>query len=305
MKSIVLTISILIGFFAYTQTIELFTLNQYTTANNTKTGFISLSDIYANEQFMDSIGILPENPTDIQRVMLTDVYRKRLLQGTKTAEKDTVYLYNYETNALVKMPVSYLKSIAKINMYADVVDAQNTLSPDDFMFGFEVNHQVVTKLGNEFRILVSIGKSNPFQLTKLQPFVWKKISANEFPFSQLARNQPFDYPIKDLKFHYYKSENYQYFVVSEILSSDMIILDLKGNKINEISFGSSESCSLTALSEDPNIIIQFVGSLFKNLPEVFLGFEELEASISCTPIIYFVDPHYNYISINSDYKHRM
>lgn len=305
MKYLILFIWMFFALGTYAQSLAIFTLSQYTLANNQKTGFISISDIYDNEQFMDSIGILPENPTDIQRVMLSGVFRNRLFQGTKTTEKDTVYLYNYKTNAFVKIPVSSLKSIAKINMYADVEDEQNTLSPVDFMFGFEVNHQVINKLGNYSSVLVAIGKSNPFQLTKLQPFVWKKISANEFPFSQLARNQPFDYPIKDLKFHYYKSENYQYFVVSEILSSDMIILDLKGNKINEISFGSSESCSLTALSEDPNIIIQFVGSLFKNLPEVFLGFEELEASISCTPIIYFVDPHYNYISINSDYKHRM
>jgi len=305
MKKSLLLACLLFSLWSYSQTIELFTLNQYTAANTQKTGFISLSDKYDNEKFLDSIGILPEKPSDIQHVPLAGIFRKRLLEGTKITEKDTVYLYNYATNAFVKTPVSSTNTIAKIGWNFTKEDSKNPINPNEFMYGLEVNEQVIKEVGYEAKVLVYIGASNPFKLQKLQPFVWKKISAKEFPFSKLARTQPFEYKINELKFHYYKSENYQYYMVSETLSQDLVILDLKGNKVNEITFGSSESCSLAPLSEDPKFSLQFVGALLHDLPEAFLGFYELESSISCTPIIDFVDPHYNYISINNDYKHKM
>ena len=300
MKSIVLTLSILIGFFAYTQTIELFTLNQYTTANNTKTGFISLSDKYDNEKFLDSIGILPKNASNFQRVPLASIFRKRLLEGTKSTEKDTVYLYNYETNALVKTPVSSIKTIAKINDYANEEDLVQPANPNDFMYGMEVNNQVLKELGDVARVFVYIGPSNPFKLQKLQPFVWKKISDKEFPFSKMNNKQQISTPIKDLKFHYYKSENYQYFVVSDMFSRHLVILDLIGNKVNEIVFSNSESSSIAKIVEGTQYKTQFVGTLFESQPEVFLGFETIV--FSCNKI-YFVYPTLSPLTINCDNRH--
>jgi hypothetical protein len=277
-----------------------FTLIEHTLSNSQKIGFVSLSDVYNTENLTDSVRILPESTSDIQRVPLTENYRKRLLTGTKTSEQDTVYLYNYETNAFVKIPVSALTTIAVINMYSDSYKKQNITYPERFSYGFEVPISTVKKLGNISRVFVCIGKSNPFQLQKLKPFNWKKISAKEFPFSKIDTNQLFTCPINDLQFHYYKSENYQYYTASETFNRYMIILDLQGNKINVVSFQSGESSTITPITEGNPDKIQFVGSLFKDKPEVFLGFESI--SFMCH-LIYFVDTKDNHLSINCDCRH--
>jgi hypothetical protein len=286
--------------FAQSKQIEVFPLIEHTLSNSQKIGFVSLSDVYNTENLKDSVRILPENPSDIQRVPLTGNYRKRLLTGTKTSEQDTVYLYNYENNALVKIPVSALKTIAVINMYADLNDEEETANPNNFMYGFEIPFTTVKKLGDISRVFVCIGNSNPFQLQKLKPFIWKKISAKEFPFSKMDANQRFTSPMNTIKFHYYKSENYQYYTVSETFNRYMIILDLQGNKINVVSFQSGESSTITPITEGNPDKIQFVGSLFKDKPEVFLGFESI--TFMCH-LIYFVDTKDDYLTINCDCRH--
>ena len=277
MKLILVLLFILPFGFSYSQLLDLHMLHYSVNQNMV---FVTLSGDYEFEKLKDSICSNFKDSLKNQQIYLSLNHRKILLNDLTILETDTMYLYNYETNRIKKIYISDLEMFA-------VLDPDNTYL-DLFNIGFKIDDNSRKDLGNIFKVLVYIGKSNPFNLNRMKPFVWKKIKSKDFPFSKMDTIQKFDDDLKKLSFHYYKSDYYEYFVVNDLYSEYVLIFDFQGNKINEVSFYFTESCPNAVVSE--NILSQqYVGSLFKDKPELILGFED--CSFECSHLI-FTNPLY-------------
>ena len=293
MKLILVLLFIFLVSTSFSQSLDLYSLRIYTLSDNQQIGFVSLSDKYLIYEYGDPNEVLPDEPIYNYQIPLNGIYRTRLFAGTNIQETDTMFLFNYKTNTLVKVPVSKLKSFARLNEYADEDFLKCHPESDLYMFGFEINEQDVKSIGLSDGVFIYFGNFNPFKTEKLNPFVWKKIKAKDFPFSKMDTTQKFYSALKELCFHYYKSDYYQYYVVNDLYSEYVLIFDFQGNKINEISFHFTESCPLAVVSE--NVLSQqYVGSIFKDKPELIMGFED--CSFECSHII-FTNPLFGEIVV--------
>lgn len=292
--------------------LELFGIVDIEEYDNNKVGLISVSDIYSLSENKDSLAI--SNGKSNQKYFeLNGIYRQRLLTKTHISESDSVYIYNYEANDLMSLPIKKLKTIAYLNIYTDVNNCP--CNQDYYMIGFEVPK---TSLNNLNEALVYIGKQNPFIKGEMKPIVWKKIKYNEFPITKsnlkISKNNGNTYAYKSDKYYYFIND---YKVKIENSSSDyentnrhLMIVDIKtGNLIFERNFEENESSSPSQLNfgiSDPNnkyitdVKNQWTGKLFKNYPEVIFGFEDV--SFGC-PNIMFINSKKKDIYINCDNRH--
>jgi hypothetical protein len=277
MKLILVLLFILPFGFSYSQSLDLHVLHL---SVNQNVVFVPLSGDYDFEKIKDSICSNLKDSLKNQQINLSLNRRKTLLNDLSILETDTMYLYNYETNTIKNICISDLAMFAILDSDFNHLDLYN--------IGFKIDDNSRKDLGNIFKVLVYIGKSNPFNLNRMKPFVWKKIKSKDFPFSKMDTIQKFDGDLKELRFHYYKSDYYEYYVVNDLYSEYVLIFDFQGNKINEVSFYFTESCPNAVVSE--NILSQqFVGSIFKDKPELILGFED--CSYECSHLI-FTNPLY-------------
>jgi hypothetical protein len=145
-----------------------------------KVGIISLSDSYRLSEHPDSIAIPDLSSVEDRKYFTLDSkYRRRFLYRTNVSETDSVFIYNYEKDAIASYKVKNLKVVACMNMYG----AGNLDTQRDYMLGFEVSSSVQKKFQGA---LVYVGKENPFIRGQLKSIVWKKIEPTAFPSNKLS-----------------------------------------------------------------------------------------------------------------------
>lgn len=289
---------------------DLFWIRDLEENENKKVGFISLSDIYPLSKHPDSLAI--PNLENIAKenqlyFKLNSTYRKKFLSKTNISESDSVFIYDYYSDVLMSYSVKNLNVVAYLNNYMDISDCP--CNQYDYMIGFEVAKSNLNGFGKYFSdVLVSIGKRNPFARGQMKSIDWKKIPSEKFPFKrgQLAEAQKKDINTNAIKGQAYFSENnkYQIFIQDYILSKENIYLQNRHlivfdkemeNIVYETLFSSSESTSIAPIGG------QWIGSLFKNKPDVIFGFEGV--SFGCPYIDYINSKDNKYIEINCDNRH--
>lgn len=278
--------------------IELFVSYNDTIEKNMN--FVSVSDIYKYDS--DSISTTMPNPKHIEiknryRTILSDQYRKKLLEKTGISESDSLFAYYYTSNNLERFAIKDLTSMAVISPYVSPEDTN--LSEYDYQLGFEFPARIKSKMYES--ILLFIGKNNPFAGIQFTAIKWTQIKYSDLPEHLLK------YKNNSFKYYLYQTDNYKYYVIN--LNGDesfgnriLTIIDTNKNKlIDEIELGQGEGTSLAPLNgfvEDG--IEQWEGKLLKDYPPVIFGFEYL--SFGCESLFFIEDP-VKRIYLNCDNRH--
>ena len=158
--------------------LNLFYLWEWDGSKGKNTYFVSLSDIYVLSENPDSLAIpnfLDEgrDKEGLSYFELIYIYRKRFLTNTKIAEEDSLFIFDYSTNALRSFQIKSLKVVAHSNIYEDASSCP--CNQYDYMIGFELNRNIFDEgEKNSIHKLVYVGKKSPFFIGGMKPIVWQK-----------------------------------------------------------------------------------------------------------------------------------
>lgn len=265
--------------------------------------FVSLSDILENHDFIpqESIDKLKSNSYRSHSIDLSTDARAKLLKQSKLSESDSLFIYNYGNQKLIKKPLKNLKAIAYLSPYSS---GNEDLTNDDYMIGFQIEEKkdfdYVTHNYNE--TYVYFGKQNPFVTNDLRPIKWQKTTAAEFPL-----------PNENIENHLKKGDVYKaqyldnWVYIQELLSEGqvqdrLLVYTDKNKKViyqTTIEQGEGDEPNpLNGFGADQNI--QWIGKLFKDKPPVVFGF--MSISFGCNSIR-FLQKDYPILPLNCDNRH--
>lgn len=301
MKTLMLLSVIFLSLSLSAQDLDLYWLVDLEENENKKVGFVSLSDSYPLSKHPDSLAI-PDfynvKKENREYFKLEQEYRKRFLSKTKISETDSLFAYNYSTNALLSFSIKDLSAVAYLNNYRSV-DNCHPCDQYDYRIGFEIKKSLLNELGNSYQnTLVYVGKENPFVLGQMKSIIWKKIRPSEFPIEKSNPKTQYRYTdTKRDKAYLYESNEFQYFLqdlikinTDKVWERHFLIIDKRNEEVVvERVFQYSESQSLAPLnlgepSEDyVNHPEQWTGKLLKNKPKVVFGLQWV--SFSCPSLI--------------------
>ncbi|MFS4470377.1 hypothetical protein [Chryseobacterium sp. T20] len=266
--------------------------------------FISVSDVYKGEQPLPAE--IAKNYKQMtyeerQHFELDASSRKKLLNGIRLTENDSLYIYEYGSNKLQRMPVSQLKAVAYLSPYSDDQD----LDPDSYMMGFQVaTHQKTTEYDRYNNAIAYFGNQNPFVDNKMKAVKWQKagtdISKKYFSHSKLALGKTYQSHYENLT--YYLQD---YLEEGNIVERKLAVINDRKEKIAEKTFSlagsdGGEFMPLYGIDTDEANISQWTGHLFKGKPPVIFGF--MAQSFGC-PSISFLDQKEKDFPINCDNRH--
>lgn len=266
--------------------------------------FISVSDIYKGEQPIPAAIMKNQKQMtyeERQHFELDAPSRKKLLDGIHLTENDSLYIYEYGSNQLQKMPVSQLKAVAYLSPYSDDQD----LDPDSYMMGFQVaTHQKTTEYDRYTNAIAYFGNQNPFVDNKMKAVKWQKagadVSKKYFSHSKLALGKTYQSQYENLT--YYLQD---YLEEGNIVERKLAVINDRKEKIAEKIFSlagsdGGEFLPLYGIDADESNIFQYTGHLFKGKPPVIFGF--IAQSFGC-PSINFLDQKEKDFPINCDNRH--
>ncbi len=266
--------------------------------------FISVSDIYKGEQPIPADIVKNHKQMtyeERQHFELDAPSRKKLLNGVHLTEKDSLYIYEYGSNKLQKMPISQLKAVAYLSPYTDSED----LDPDSYMVGFQVaTHQKTTEYDRFNNAVAYFGSTNPFVENKMKAIKWQKagadISKKYFSHSKLVQGKTYQSQYENLT--YYLQD---YLEEGNTVERKLVVINDDKEKIAEKTFSlagsdGGEFLPLYGIDADEANIFQYTGHLFKGKPPVIFGF--IAQSFGC-PSISFLDKTEKDFPINCDNRH--
>ncbi|MDW9381544.1 hypothetical protein [Chryseobacterium sp. JV558] len=266
--------------------------------------FISVSDIYKGEQPIPADIVKNHKQMtyeERQHFELDTPSRKKLLNGIHLTENDSLFIYEYGSNKLQKMPISQLKAVAYLSPYTDSED----LDPDSYMMGFQVaTHQKTTEYDRFNNAIAYFGNKNPFVENKMKAMKWQKagtdISKKYFSHSKLVQGKTYQSQYENLT--YYLQD---YLEEGNIVDRKLVVINDHKEKIAEKTFSlagsdGGEFLPLYGIDADEANIFQYTGHLFKGKPPVIFGF--LVQSFGC-PSISFLDKAEKDFPINCDNRH--
>ncbi|MBO9694273.1 hypothetical protein [Chryseobacterium sp.] len=266
--------------------------------------FISVSDIYKGVQPVpESIIKKHKQMTyeELQHFELDASSRKKLLNGIHLTENDSLYIYEYWSNKLQRMPVSQLKAVAYLSPYSDSED----LDPDSYMMGFQVaTHQKTTEYDRYINAIAYFGNKNPFVANKMKAVKWQKagtdVSKKYFSHSKLTQGNIYQAKYENMT--YYLQD---YLEEGNTVERRLAVINDHQEKIAEKTFSLAESdggefLPLYGIDADEANIFQYTGYLFKGKPPVIFGF--IAQSFGC-PSISFLDKKEKDFPINCDNRH--
>jgi len=266
--------------------------------------FISVSDIYKGEQPIPADIVKNHKQMtyeERQHFELDTPSRKKLLNGIHLTENDSLFIYEYGSNKLQKMPISQLKAVAYLSPYTDSED----LDPDSYMMGFQVaTHQKTTEYDRFNNAIAYFGNKNPFVENKMKAMKWQKagadISKKYFTHSKLAQGKTYQSQYENLT--YYLQD---YLEEGNIVDRKLVVINDRKEKIAEKTFSlagsdGGEFLPLYGIDTDEANVFQYTGYLFKGKPPIVFGF--LVQSFGC-PSISFLDKTEKDFPINCDNRH--
>ena len=297
--------------------ISLFDLSEVIVDKGDTIVFVSVSDIDALPGSIDSPAdsvdrlVIPslenKKPEETRYFILSTKYRKRLLAGTGISEADSLFIYDYSNDVLLRFPISMLNTVASLSPYEDKSEALH--SAGEYMLGFKINRTALTGLSDFTKTFVYIGATNPFTKGQMRPIIWEKIDPKKVPaialkteYAAILKGYKFSnsYNFESNGFHYYLQE---YLNSESSTSFRMLVLNTENEVIVDDLHYETESSSpapISVLNNSKNMLEQWTGHLLKNRPPVLVGFDYI--SFGC-PMISFVDKSHKHVDLNCDNRH--
>jgi hypothetical protein len=300
--------------------ISLFDLDLTENSKGDSVGFVSVSDIDALPGNLDSPDdsvtklVIPnldnKKPEDTRYLTLTSKYRKRLLTGTGISEADSLFVYDYVNDILLKFAIRSLDAVASLSIYEDASEGAHTAR--DYQFGFQIDQASLSALSGKYldKTFVYIGKSDPFARKQMRPVVWEKIDSKKVPNIDLKAQDKA--ALKGYKFsnaYDFESDGFHYYL-QEYSNSEpsttalrMLVMNAGGEVIiNYLDYEteSSSPAAISVLNNSKNTLQQWTGYLLKNRPPVLVGFDDI--SFGCD-VLLFVDKSDKYVRLNCDNRH--
>ncbi|WP_133121688.1 hypothetical protein [Chryseobacterium sp. PMSZPI] len=267
--------------------------------------FISVSDINNNPNVISSDFLKKQKQMFFEQLKYLELdaeHRNKLLSGIHLTENDSLYLFNYELNKLQKTPISKLKAVAYLDVYASEGE---DIDAGSYMVGFQIESKKKIADYDQFHNAIAyFGNKNPFVENKMKPIKWEKsgpdISKKYFAGSKLTYGQTFQSKYENLT--YYLQELLE---DEMVLERRLIVINDHHQKIFETTYttAGSDGAEFYPLNGDnkdnPNNF-QWTGYLFKGKPPVTFGF--IAPSFGC-PSILFLDKKEKPLKINCDNRH--
>lgn len=270
--------------------------------------FVSLSDVIPYGGNDENIQYIPEkNLADShqyqyskRQYLITKPYRANLMKDLGLSENDQVFIYDYALNRLIMFKISELKALAVIDLLS--YQQNGPFYGYQYMLGFAITPP---KAFDPATTLVYFGKQNPFAQQKLTLLKWEKIDNQRFPKTndfEVDYSKPIKYLLDRITF-LANANGLRYLVQYYQNSQRLIIEDSKANIIADFIHVVDENNDLWFLNGNYNGIYytkQWSGYLFENQSLVVFGFER---PLSGCPTINFINPSYDRLVINCDYRH--
>lgn len=256
--------------------------------NGETNAFISVSDNY-----FDSGSVPPEvikNQKKIpfeqlKYIQLDAPYRAKMLAALQLKERDTLYVFNYQTAKVHKTPISQLKSVAYLSYY---IGEGEDLDDGSYMLGFEVERgkdwlNIADLYDNT---LAYFGDKNPFVENQMVNIRWKEIKVNNY-----ADQIPTDARLKKGKSYIFTNQHLTYYLQDylegeEVILRNLVVVDQQNQiffkKSYNINFEGRAFNSLNGIEDQDLVYSQWTGTMFKNTPPVIFGFTS--ESFGCSVI---------------------
>lgn len=266
--------------------------------------FISVSDIYNDKNAVPADLLKKQKELPFEKVSYIELdgsYRKKMLDAIHITENDSLYLYNYETNSLQKIPVNKLKATAYLSPYiveGDEVDSES------YMLGFQIDTQKGTDIFDKYmNVIAYFGSKNPFVENQMKMIKWEKAEADiqkkYFSGSNLKYGSTYQSKYENLT--YYVQDLLEEYGTQE---RRLVVINDKNEKIFEKTFTISDGAEFNPLEKMENAenhyYAQWTGRLFKGKAPVVFNFTS--PSFGC-PAITFLDKEKTELTINCDNRH--
>lgn len=254
--------------------------------------FISLSDRYKGNDIMPAYLINNQKKVPfekLKRVNLPSSYRQKMLANTGIKENDSLYLFNYESGDLQKIPVNQLNAVAYLDFYTTEGD---DISESNYMLGLEpaVDLKIKEEKNKNYNLLAYIGEINPFAEKPLVPVSWTKISTTKLPVGTSTRDSltlDVTYEFDHGNFVYYAED---YSLKGTTVERQLVVKDKVGKLVHQRTYDlkveGASAVPLDGGDQLPRKTYQWTGVLFKNQPPVIFGM--VSYSFGC-PEITFLD----------------
>lgn len=266
--------------------------------------FISVSDIYNDKDVIPPDFLKKQKEVSFEKMSYTELdgsYRKKMLDGIHITENDSLYLYNYGTNKLQKIPVSKLKAVAYISPYlgeGDEIDAES------YMLGFQLDAQKSNDIFDKYANAIAyFGNKNPFVENQMKMIKWEKAGAD------IQKKYFAGSKLKSGGIYQFKYENLTYYV-QDLLEEygtkerKLVVINNHNEKIFEKTFVIGDGAEFNPLekmeNDSSNFYAQWTGKLFKGKAPVVFNF--ISPSFGC-PMITFLDKEKTELAINCDNRH--
>lgn len=272
--------------------------------NNLMDTFISVSDIYNGENTIPADFLKKQKEVPFEKMAYTELdgtYRKKMLDALHITENDWLYLYNYETNKLEKIPVSKLKAAAYLSPYMGETDE---IDAESYMIGFQIDTQKGDDIFDKYmNVIAYFGSKNPFVENQMKMIEWKKVGADiqkkYFPGSTLKYGGTYQYQYENLT--YYVQDFLEEYGPRE---RKLVVINDHNEKIFETTFTIEDGAEFNPLEKTPNeetnYYAQWTGRLFKGKAPVVFNFTT--PSFGCHAIT-FLDKEKTVLPINCDNRH--
>jgi len=214
--------------------------------------------------------------------VLEGTYRAAALEYAGVKESDSVFIYNFDRDALIARSVSELPLVALINVYG----ADLPLTTTDYQFGLDIQNIEERKKENYYELeLVSIHHSNPFVIGEAKKIEWVEIDTSEYPIyirKRIGDYKPdrcFRFDFEDMVYYsrtYLKNEKTRGFKM-DVVRGDSSILELS-------AFSGEGSDPILSMLYGYGEFNQWTGNVLRGMPPVLHNFYVV--GFGCTKVFF-------------------
>ena len=284
---------------------KLFSIQTWGNGKDFNLSFVSLAEGYPwndstnriiEEKYLNEYDPKTHNKHKINGERRTLFFEKRGIR-----ESDTVYIYFYQKDSLIKRSIANTPLTGIISPY---VSSNDFPVPEyDFMVGLDLEtntREEMMKFAHGG--FAAVSSENPFVRGKSEQAIFKEVSAKFFPVDDSIS---MTYP--KVKHFQYSNTDYDYFVRDfgdSYLSERLMVIRRKSDReiIFNRKFLSGEGTEITPIlpNEVPEYYGIWTGKIFKYKPPVLIGLQS--QSFGC-PSVNFVDEKVPGIYIYCDNRH--
>ncbi|WP_314238295.1 hypothetical protein [Capnocytophaga leadbetteri] len=206
--------------------------------------------------------------------------RDFILKKAGIKETDSIFIYQIDTDSIMRFPVKNMKAKAYVNAYNEG-DEQ----VDSFEYGLIVDNQDKSYKGSNGFNYTFVGQENPFQVGKKFEIKWKEIPQSKFPYKinpNLLAVRTDCFPFS--KAYSFSKGNYNFYVQTfkkemEITAYYVIIEDIQEKKIifeKAYTYYEFEEelfpLNAEGVEDVDYYFHQWAGEILKGKPMVLYGF---------------------------------